>query len=115
MASAKTSAENSIILQLIAGSPLYSWIGLYKGPWKWSDKTNISSISWMTGKPDNALGNENCGYIYNGLDADAQCSDIKPFFCHKILYPKTQQTIKLEVWSNQDMNDLVVMAVIMEK
>ncbi|KAF5891038.1 putative C-type lectin domain family 20 member A isoform X1, partial [Clarias magur] len=52
-------------------------------PWKWSDQTILFINLWMTGKPDNALGNENCAYFYNGLAANAQCSDIKPFFCHK--------------------------------
>ncbi|KAF5892353.1 putative C-type lectin domain family 20 member A isoform X1, partial [Clarias magur] len=51
--------------------------------WKWTDQTTFSTISWMPGKPDNVLGDENCGYINNLQAADAQCSDIMPFFCYK--------------------------------
>ncbi|KAF5890580.1 putative C-type lectin domain family 20 member A isoform X1, partial [Clarias magur] len=83
MASARTSTENSIILQLMASPTSYSWLGLHRAPWKWSDKTNMSTMPWMTGNPDNARGNERCGYFYNGQTADALCSDIMPFICHK--------------------------------
>lgn len=40
-------------------------------------------MPWIPKKPDNALGNQTCGYIYNGETGDAQCSDIMPFYCQK--------------------------------
>ncbi|XP_034166734.1 C-type mannose receptor 2-like isoform X2 [Pangasianodon hypophthalmus] len=79
LASARDAKENLLIQALV---PEWTWFGLFRDSWKWTDQTNISTISWMSGKPDNALGNENCGYLYNSQAADAQCSDIMPFFCY---------------------------------
>ncbi|XP_053089820.1 C-type mannose receptor 2-like isoform X1 [Pangasianodon hypophthalmus] len=81
LASARDATENSVIQKVIINSD-WTWIGLFRDTWKWSDQTNFSTISWMSGKPDNALGNENCGYLNNNQAADAQCSDILPFFCY---------------------------------
>lgn len=81
LASARTETENSIIAGLTSGN---TWIGLFRDSWKWIDQTNLPSsiISWMSGKPDNALGNEACAYLNNGQVADSKCSDIRPFFCY---------------------------------
>ncbi|XP_053367575.1 C-type lectin BfL-1-like [Clarias gariepinus] len=115
LASARNSTENSIILQLIKGPIGLCWIGLHREPWKWSDKTNISAMPWIPKKPDNALGNQTCGYIYNGETGDAQCSEIMPFYCQKDVYSKKQQTIKVKVQSNQDVNEPVVKEAILEQ
>lgn len=79
LASARDASENSVIGGRISGA---TWFGLFRDTWKWVDNTNFSFISWIPGLPNNALGNENCGYLNNGQAADAQCLDIKPFFCY---------------------------------
>ncbi|KAI5629350.1 secretory phospholipase A2 receptor-like isoform X1, partial [Silurus asotus] len=58
------------------------WIGMFRDTWKWIDQTNFSTIRWMSGKPDNYRGNENCGYLNDTQAVDAQCSDVMPFFCY---------------------------------
>ncbi|KAF5892350.1 putative C-type lectin domain family 20 member A isoform X1, partial [Clarias magur] len=80
LASDRNASENSAIEGLLSG---WTWFGLSRDGWKWADKTLFSTISWMTGKPDNALWHENCGYINNFQASDAQCSDIMPFFCYR--------------------------------
>lgn len=79
LASARNPTENSIIKAMIS---MESWFGLFRDSWKWSDQTKFTSITWLTGQPDNALGNENCVSFANGQAADEQCSIIKPFFCY---------------------------------
>ncbi|XP_047657897.1 putative C-type lectin domain family 20 member A [Tachysurus fulvidraco] len=79
LASSRDTTEDTVIKGVVSS---YTWFGLFRDYWKWTDQTKFSTISWMTGKPDNALGNENCGYINNGQAADALCSDIMPFFCY---------------------------------
>lgn len=81
LATINDTAENSFVLELISND---SWFGLFRDSWIWVGKTPVSSsiINWMPGKPDNAQGNENCGYLYNNLAVDAQCSDEMPFFCY---------------------------------
>ncbi|KAF5891036.1 putative C-type lectin domain family 20 member A isoform X1, partial [Clarias magur] len=115
LASARSLTEYQLILKPMTGVATHVWIGLFREPWKWSDQANLTINLWMLKKPDDALGNQNCGYISNGLAADAQCSDIMPFFCHKIVYPRRQWTIKVRVQSNQDVNDPMVKEAILEK
>lgn len=79
LVSVRNTTEDTIIKGLITG---FTWIGLFRDSWKWSDKSNVSIITWMSGKPDNSLGNEDCGYLNNSQAADARCSDIMPFFCY---------------------------------
>lgn len=81
LASSRNATENSNIQSVIAVYT-WTWFGLFRDSWKWTDQTNVSTIRWMPGKPDNQLGNENCGYVNNTEVADAQCSDIMPFFCY---------------------------------
>ncbi|XP_047657896.1 putative C-type lectin domain family 20 member A [Tachysurus fulvidraco] len=110
LASSRDATEDSVIKALISG---WTWFGLFRDSWKWKDQTNFSTIRWMTGKPDNALKNENCGYINNGQAADALCSDIMPFFCYSDI--KVQQTLRVKVRSDKDVNDPAVMTAILEQ
>ncbi|XP_053489442.1 C-type mannose receptor 2-like [Ictalurus furcatus] len=110
LAIARDEKENSVIQELVSG---LTWIGMIKDPWKWIDHTNFSTISWMSGQPDNGLWDENCGYVYMGEAADAQCSDILPFFCYSV--STKQQIMKMKIQSSQDLNDPAVNAAILEK
>ncbi|XP_053541101.1 C-type mannose receptor 2-like isoform X1 [Ictalurus punctatus] len=112
LTSVRNTTEHLAIQGLVTGS---AWIGLFRDAWKWVDKTNFSTISWMSGKPDNALGNENCGYVNNGQAADAQCSDVMPFFCYSDAEIIKKQIIRLKIQSNQDVNNLISQAAILEQ
>ncbi|XP_017320444.1 putative C-type lectin domain family 20 member A [Ictalurus punctatus] len=111
LASARNATEISVIQGLVSG---WTWFGLIRDTWKWIDKTNFSTISWISGKPDNSLKNENCGYLNNGQADDAKCSDIMPFFCYRIITGQ-QQIVRVKVRSNQDVNDPAVNAAILEQ
>ncbi|KAK3525467.1 hypothetical protein QTP86_031908, partial [Hemibagrus guttatus] len=111
LASSKDAIEDFVIKGLSFSN---TWIGLFRDSWKWNDQTNFSTISWMTGKPDNALGSENCGYLSNGQAADALCSDIMPFFCYSIITGQ-QQIVRVKVQSNEDVNDPAVKEVILDQ
>ncbi len=40
------------------------------------------SVNWADGQPDNAMGNEKCGFVNDtGLIGDDVCSLTLPFFC----------------------------------
>ncbi|KAK2845978.1 hypothetical protein Q7C36_010832 [Tachysurus vachellii] len=112
LATIRTTTENSFI-----GGLNYSymvWIGLFRDAWKWTDNTSFSTISWKTGKPDNALGNENCGYINNSQAVDAQCSDIMPFYCYSYITGK-QQILRVKVQFSQDVNNPAVKEAMLEQ
>ncbi|XP_058249838.1 C-type lectin domain-containing protein 180-like isoform X2 [Hemibagrus wyckioides] len=91
-----------------------SYTGNQRDSWKWIDQTNFSTLSWMTGKPDNALKIENCGYLNNSQTADALCSDIMPSFCYTKINMR-QQVVRVKVQSNEDVNDPAVKAAILEQ
>lgn len=82
LASTTSTTEYSVIYNMVTSLTVYTWIGLFRESWKWIDQTNFSTISWTSGKPDNALGNENCGYLTSNQAEDALCSDVMPFFCY---------------------------------
>ncbi|KAF5893361.1 putative C-type lectin domain family 20 member A isoform X1 [Clarias magur] len=105
LAIARNKTEMLIVQGLYSRWSTYTWIGLFRDYWKWIDQTNFSTITWMPGKPDNALGNEDCGSLTNIQADDDQCSSVKPFFCFSEVKQK-QQVIRIKVESNQDVNEL---------
>ncbi|KAF5887015.1 putative C-type lectin domain family 20 member A isoform X1 [Clarias magur] len=111
LVSINDAKENSIVIGMTSG---WTWIGLYRDGWKWIDKTTFSTISWASGKPDNALWHENCGYLNNGQAVDALCSDMMPFFCYSGVTGE-QQILRVKVQSTQDVNDPAVMTAILAK
>ncbi|XP_047670002.1 putative C-type lectin domain family 20 member A isoform X2 [Tachysurus fulvidraco] len=111
LASSRNATEESVIQGLTSG---WTWFGLFRDYWKWTDQTNFSTISWMSGKPDNALRNGNCGYINNSQAANAQCSDIMAFFCYAEITGQ-QQILRVKVQSEEDANDPAVMMAILEQ
>ncbi|KAL7841467.1 hypothetical protein SRHO_G00251580 [Serrasalmus rhombeus] len=57
------------------------WILLRRDSWKWSDKTDVSTILWKTNQPDNAKGHENCVSEFDAVLSDESCSIQRAFFC----------------------------------
>ncbi|XP_058261799.1 putative C-type lectin domain family 20 member A [Hemibagrus wyckioides] len=111
LASTRNQTELSNVQSKI---PTFSWIGLFRDFWKWADGTNFSTIAWMPKKPDNALGHQDCGYIFNNQACDAQCTNSLPFFCYSFITDK-KQNLKLKVMSSQDVNDPAAQASILDK
>ncbi|XP_017343966.1 C-type mannose receptor 2 [Ictalurus punctatus] len=114
LANTRDATEYSAVYNLVTPLTMFTWIGLFRDSWKWVDTTILSTISWMPGKSDNALGNENCGYLSNGQAVDTQCSDVMPFFCYSVI-TGMKQIISVKVRSSEDMNGAVIMAVTLEQ
>ncbi|KAI5087594.1 C-type mannose receptor 2-like [Silurus meridionalis] len=79
LASIFNSSDNNIVGKINPGG---AWIGLYREPWRWSDRTSALNLSWAAGQPDNYGGIENCAVVNNRLFSDAPCSNQYYFFCH---------------------------------
>uniref|UniRef100_A0A673IBX4 C-type lectin domain-containing protein n=1 Tax=Sinocyclocheilus rhinocerous TaxID=307959 RepID=A0A673IBX4_9TELE len=76
------SDEDRYKIQEIAANE--AWIGLSMNLWLWSDQSKVTwmSVKWAAGQPDNASGNEKCGFVLEtGLIGDDGCSHTLPFFC----------------------------------
>lgn len=65
-----------------------TWFGLHKDPWKWTDQSNMSTVTWMDGQPDNSMWNEYCAFLNLGQVADSMCSNVLPFFCYSGMFKK---------------------------
>ncbi|KAF5886710.1 putative C-type lectin domain family 20 member A isoform X1, partial [Clarias magur] len=81
MASIRDSQENSVVGSVSTWS--FSYTGLTRDPWKWSDQTtNLSMITWAPGSAYDYLQNKSCGYFANNLIGGATCSNLMPFYCY---------------------------------
>nr|XP_055046001.1 putative C-type lectin domain family 20 member A [Misgurnus anguillicaudatus] len=93
----------------------YAWHGLFRHSWKWSDgkQVNTSLINWMTGQPNVIGQNRPCVNInHNGRISDQFCSDTLPFIC--LTYAK-QQIVKIEIKSDQNLNDPAVLDILLQR
>ncbi|KAF4088839.1 hypothetical protein AMELA_G00059330, partial [Ameiurus melas] len=107
----KDSTESGAVHNILTNS---AWLGLFRDSWKWINETNMSTIMWVHGQPDNKNGNEDCGFLTNGQAADAPCSDTKPFFCYSDITGR-KQTIRVKIQSKQNVNDPAFQAAILDK
>ncbi|XP_050971807.1 C-type mannose receptor 2 isoform X1 [Labeo rohita] len=108
--------ENGIVTTILKlGLITEAWIGLSKNLWLWSDQSKVTwlSVNWADGQPDNADGNEKCGFVNEtGLIGDEACSHTLPFFCTK--YVKIQ-IVRFAVKSSGLLNESAVMEAIEKK
>ncbi|XP_038154312.1 collectin-12-like isoform X1 [Cyprinodon tularosa] len=112
----RTLAENEEIRAVIPAG-LFSWMGLYRENYKWSDGTMYVFESWAPGDPHGGV--EKCTGAYftaKGHWADWTCDLRKPFICHHDL-PFTKQVVKVKLVGNSavDLNDPAVLEKLQEK
>ncbi|XP_066580865.1 C-type mannose receptor 2-like [Amia ocellicauda] len=87
LVSVRNQRENEEVTKAAKGQNV--WIGLFRDPWKWSDKRSSSFRNWNTGEPNNFSGvDENCVTMYLDKDKrgkwnDDPCTDRFPFFCYQ--------------------------------
>ncbi|KAM8734720.1 C-type mannose receptor 2-like isoform 1-T1 [Acanthopagrus schlegelii] len=95
--------ENNHVYSAKPGSA-QAWIGLYRVPWTWSDKTQSSFRSWKSTCPDNYGGNQFCVAEdpQHGWN-DIYCSDKYPFICHQVL--RLKRMIKMKIQTDADLTD----------
>ncbi|XP_062372576.1 C-type mannose receptor 2-like [Sardina pilchardus] len=83
LASVRNQAENDQMKQVIAGSPLGPWIGLFRAAWsEWSDGSSSSFRYWNSGEPNNKR--VACTQmIRSGQWKDEGCGHPSPFICYE--------------------------------
>uniref|UniRef100_A0A665UGG9 C-type lectin domain-containing protein n=1 Tax=Echeneis naucrates TaxID=173247 RepID=A0A665UGG9_ECHNA len=57
LAMIEDAEENTNVMSLL--SNVRVWIGLYRNPWRWSDRSNSSFRNWVVLEPDN-FGGQHC-------------------------------------------------------
>ncbi|XP_051947942.1 C-type mannose receptor 2-like [Xyrauchen texanus] len=117
----KTNEENQQLTSMIQDYSC-AWIGLFRDSWMWSDKTtvNASSLKWLSGQPDNFLGDENCAAVdFLGMMSDTSCSELLFFACNKIPsvppgYVK-RQILRLEVKAGDNVTEQDIKSVMLKE
>ncbi|XP_029998137.1 C-type mannose receptor 2-like [Sphaeramia orbicularis] len=89
LASVRNNSDNNQIKDLLSAE--YTWIGLYRDSWKWSDRSPVSFTNWRNGKP----GGLPCVLTHKGQWEDRRC-DIKLFFvCQTVSVKQRVMRMKL--------------------
>ncbi|XP_069544900.1 uncharacterized protein, partial [Brachyistius frenatus] len=91
------------------------WIGLYRVPWRWSDKTNSSFRNWMSGQPNNYGGLQHCATENSDHGwLDENCNKEHSFWCYKDLRVKTTM-VRMKIHSTADLSDPATKAQILKQ
>ncbi|CAI5670281.1 unnamed protein product [Oreochromis niloticus] len=90
------------------------WIGLYRVPWTWSDKSQSSFKNWRSSSPNNYQGNQHC-VVEDKLHEwdDDQCTMNYVFICHQVA--KLRTTVKMKFVTDVDLTDSATNAQILEQ
>ncbi|CAG6013887.1 unnamed protein product, partial [Menidia menidia] len=82
LAMIENEAENTKANEATQGTGSY-WIGLYRNPWTWSDRSQSSFRNWNHTKNNND-GQQQCGEENPQHEwGDDYCDYKKPFICHQ--------------------------------
>uniref|UniRef100_A0A3B5QSI9 C-type lectin domain-containing protein n=1 Tax=Xiphophorus maculatus TaxID=8083 RepID=A0A3B5QSI9_XIPMA len=83
LAMIENEAENSAVKQLIPVG-VDVWIGLYRVPWSWSDKSPSFFRRWVSSEPNNNGGIQNCVWENTAhMWGDDYCNATKVFICER--------------------------------
>ncbi|XP_029692633.1 putative C-type lectin domain family 20 member A isoform X2 [Takifugu rubripes] len=92
LASVRDKSENEQI-QLISSSPQI-WIGLYRGPWKWSDGSSTSFLRAKTNiNETHARNRTSCGVFYKNKMRVSNCDSERFSVCQM----EKRQIVRVEV------------------
>ncbi|XP_071340275.1 macrophage mannose receptor 1-like [Trachinotus anak] len=94
--------ENAEVMSMM--STQFVWIGLYRVPWRWSDKSSSSFRNWLRGEP-NQPGREYCavenpGHFFGNLNCDAKVFS----WCYKDLRVKLK-LVRVKIQADADLSD----------
>lgn len=105
LAMIENADENQAAMAVKGSSSV--WLGLYREPFRWSDNNNSPFRNWLSGEPNNAIGNEHCAVQRSDLLwMDLPCDCLRPFVCE--VRKERLFTIKLKLQSNADLSDPVI-------
>ncbi|KAF7689188.1 hypothetical protein HF521_012541 [Silurus meridionalis] len=100
LASAINSSDNSE-LSYVVSLQGFSWFGLHRDTWKWSDGTQMSNVTWLSGQPNNYFKPENCGSFNNGFMSDELCIKTSPSSVTLVIIPvRKHQIMNFQVLSD---------------
>ncbi|XP_014185661.1 lymphocyte antigen 75-like [Haplochromis burtoni] len=93
LASVRNQSENEELKKITVSS--YTWIGLYRNSWKWSDGTAQLLHNWDPDKPSK-IATDACGTIFRGKWVNYHCGANWYFVCYTALRERKVLKIKLK-------------------
>ncbi|XP_062255016.1 L-selectin-like [Platichthys flesus] len=113
LAMIENQKENSQVIS-VKPSSIVVWIGLYRGPWTWSDLSQSSFRNWKTLSLENFIGNGSCA-VENPLHewSYLPCEDRYPFICQQV--PRQKTVLRMKVETEADLMDPAVNAQILQQ
>ncbi|KAM9723735.1 macrophage mannose receptor 1-like [Menidia menidia] len=113
LAMIENEAENTEANNAKPGGSFY-WIGLYRNPWTWSDRSQSSFRNWHpTSKNNNGL-KQHC--VVENTDhewGDDNCDVKKPFICHEVLRRNT--VFRMTTEADVDLSDPHIQSQVLQK
>ncbi|XP_041812433.1 lymphocyte antigen 75-like [Chelmon rostratus] len=82
LASVRNQAENDQIRKMTKDNA-YTWIGLYRDSWKWSDGSTHSFANWATNAPS-VTYSHSCAVSNFGKWQNADCNMPRNFVCYSV-------------------------------
>ncbi|KAM9722810.1 macrophage mannose receptor 1-like [Menidia menidia] len=113
LATIENEAENTEANEATPGTGYY-WIGLYRNPWTWSDRSQSSFRNWQPGGLNNAGDQQHC--ITENTDhewADEDCGVKWPFICHQVLRRNT--VFRMTTEADVDLSDPHIQSQVLQK
>ncbi|XP_034466015.1 C-type mannose receptor 2-like [Hippoglossus hippoglossus] len=109
----ENQVENSQVLSVKPASAQV-WIGLYRGPWTWSDMSQSSFRNWKTVSADIFIGNRSCA-VENPLHewSYLPCEDKHPFICQQV--PRQKMVVRMKAETEADLTDPAVNAQLLQQ
>ncbi|XP_071327049.1 C-type mannose receptor 2-like [Trachinotus anak] len=102
LATIETAQENTEVMSVM--SVAIAWIGLYRVPWRWSDKSSSSFRNWYRGQPNNYGGQYCAAEESQHAWGDANCNSKSFFWCYKDLGVK-KTMVRVKIQTVADLSD----------
>ncbi|KAG7474102.1 hypothetical protein JOB18_002101 [Solea senegalensis] len=97
--------ENAKVLSKIGGQT--SWIGLYRVPWTWSDRSPSSFKNWNDSEPTNSTSKKHCvAELWHHKWQSIRCPSLLPFICQQVMTLKT--TVGMQIMTDANLTDPAV-------
>ncbi|XP_030580350.1 lectin BRA-3-like [Archocentrus centrarchus] len=104
LASVRNQFVNEKLRKMMVDS--FTWIGLYRNSWKWSDGSAYSFTSWAPNNPSLPV-TASCGTIFGGKWFNVDCSQYWYFVCYTVVKQRNMLKVELKKTdTSADMNEL---------
>ncbi|KAM9722808.1 putative C-type lectin domain family 20 member A [Menidia menidia] len=110
LATIENEAENTEAFNATLGTSWY-WIGLYRNPWTWSDR---SQSSFRNRQPTYYNGHQHCvseNIYHEWIPND--CGSKFPFICHQVVGPST--VFRMTTEADVDLSDPHIQSQVLQK